>query len=71
MIYDVGRYVIAKPDFWCFENASIITIIKVDHKISKIFYYYDDYKEVIRERDFCDFYDIVLVPSTPLMEELI
>jgi hypothetical protein len=41
MIYDVGRYVIAKPDFWCFENASIITIIKVDHNKSKIVYLYD------------------------------
>lgn len=71
MKYSVGRYYIAKPGYWTFEEAKVITITEVDHSMKEVVYFYNGQPDKIRVRDFFEFQEVVLVPMSSLLEELI
>lgn len=64
-----GNYLIVEKAFWTKCNEQVITIVKVVDK-EQVYYRYLNEVE-IREREFYDFFQIVIVPLTALTEELI
>lgn len=71
MKYTLGKYVIIKRAYWTHEMAKTITIVDIDIENSDISYFYEDRENVIRRRGFSEFEDVELVPTSPLMEELL
>lgn len=71
MNYGVGKYYIAKKGYWTAESCNVIFITEIDHSAREVIYFYDDQEDKIRVRDFFEFQDVVLVPMSSLLEELI
>lgn len=71
MSYTPGRYVIIKRAYWTHEMAKTITIVDIDFENSDVCYYYEGRENIIRRRGFSEFEDVELVPTSPLMEELL
>jgi len=70
MTYQPGKYIICKKAHWTKTKAAILTITQVDVEGDEITYFYDADEEVKLSRSFDDFEHILLVPCSPLIEEL-
>lgn len=64
----VGKYYVVKKPFWFVEEAACINILAVTD--SYISYNYDNEVKV-RSRDVEYFYDLVAIPASSLLMELI
>lgn len=71
MKYPVGTYVIYKKALWTHDKAILLTIHEVDEASDEVLYYYDDQTHIIRCRSVLEFEDITLLPSSPLLKELV
>jgi hypothetical protein len=67
---EAGKYIIIKQAFWTHSKATTLTVVESNIETRDIVYFYDN-ETNRRCRDFGDFEHIILVPHSPLLEELL